>query len=358
MRILVLGGTRFFGREVVRMLVDNGHDVTVLSRGVSPIPFSSDEIVHLRSDRNMRGAVAAALDGQHYDAVFDNSAMLGDAVRDVLSAVSLDGPYVLTSSGAVYHRPGELPLEYGDASFLGDFDPFRMMRPIPEEAAPFEPTWLREEASRERAGYRRGKLEAEAVLSEHMHIPGIRPVVIRPPQIEGPRDPTGRTEFFFRRIQDESGVLLPADRRGGVFQKVSSIDLARAVCAIIEDTSDAISGAYNVAAEEIYTMERYLNGLAWIRGHSPPTIHWICPDHPDESRSSTVEDVPIPTPKVLNTRRIHHAIGWNCSDYRTWMGQTLEWIAARPLPAGYARRRAREREILRACAGISPLSSD
>jgi len=38
MRVLVLGGTRFLGREGVRALLDAGHAVTVLTRGNRPAP--------------------------------------------------------------------------------------------------------------------------------------------------------------------------------------------------------------------------------------------------------------------------------------------------------------------------------
>ena len=32
-KILVLGGTRFFGRKLVERLLKEGHDVTIMTRG-------------------------------------------------------------------------------------------------------------------------------------------------------------------------------------------------------------------------------------------------------------------------------------------------------------------------------------
>ncbi len=46
-KVLMLGGTRFIGVYLARMLVDQGHEVTLLTRGKSPvtaqIPDDTDE---------------------------------------------------------------------------------------------------------------------------------------------------------------------------------------------------------------------------------------------------------------------------------------------------------------------------
>lgn len=39
LQILMLGGTRFIGVYLARMLVDAGHDVTLLTRGKKPVTF-------------------------------------------------------------------------------------------------------------------------------------------------------------------------------------------------------------------------------------------------------------------------------------------------------------------------------
>lgn len=41
MKILVLGGTRFFGRRLVHMLIEDGHDVTIATRGLAQDDFGS-----------------------------------------------------------------------------------------------------------------------------------------------------------------------------------------------------------------------------------------------------------------------------------------------------------------------------
>jgi nucleoside-diphosphate-sugar epimerase len=39
MNILILGGTRFWGKELVKNLINNGHSITIATRGNREIPF-------------------------------------------------------------------------------------------------------------------------------------------------------------------------------------------------------------------------------------------------------------------------------------------------------------------------------
>ena len=46
MRLLVLGGTKFLGRHVVAAALDDGHDVTIFTRGQTN-PELFQEVEHL-----------------------------------------------------------------------------------------------------------------------------------------------------------------------------------------------------------------------------------------------------------------------------------------------------------------------
>ncbi|MFO7941884.1 MAG: NAD-dependent epimerase/dehydratase family protein [Bacillota bacterium] len=347
MRVLVLGGTRFFGRATVERLIEHGHRVTVLSRGVTPLPFSPDAVRHLRCDRNERGAAAELLSGEPpFDVVFDNSAMTESAVREVLEGIRPPVRYILTSSGAVYHRPHETPMERlpGVAERPEEYDPFDFLRPLREDRVPLDSKWLEREIAAEEPGYRRGKLEAERVLIEMTRGNRTSPVILRPPQIEGPRDPTGRTEFFARRVRDGRGVILPADGAGGVFQKVFSEDLAELVVDAVE-CPEQIEGAYNVAREEIFTMERYLGGLALILGVDAPPIHYLSRAQIRDSLGANYR-VPVPSPKVADVSRAKTQLGFEPKEYSYRMTSTLRWILDRAAAPGYSELRERELKIL------------
>ncbi|HEY0062065.1 MAG TPA: NAD-dependent epimerase/dehydratase family protein [Telluria sp.] len=69
--ILVIGGTRYFGKLLVQRLLAAGHQVTIATRGHAPDPFG-ERISRIRVDRrNERAMLAAFGDAAPYDVVYD-----------------------------------------------------------------------------------------------------------------------------------------------------------------------------------------------------------------------------------------------------------------------------------------------
>lgn len=68
MKTLDIGGNRFFGKRLVRLLLEKGHEVTVLNRGYSPF---SQEVRHLLADRTEKAALEKAVSGLTFDAIVD-----------------------------------------------------------------------------------------------------------------------------------------------------------------------------------------------------------------------------------------------------------------------------------------------
>lgn len=48
--ILILGGTRFFGKRLVELLLEEGHKVTIATRGNTPDSFG-EQVDRLQIDR-------------------------------------------------------------------------------------------------------------------------------------------------------------------------------------------------------------------------------------------------------------------------------------------------------------------
>ena len=67
--ILVIGGTLFIGRELVRRLLARGDRVTILHRRRSSLRPGTGAI---NCDRNDKGRVRRALRGRRFDLVYDN----------------------------------------------------------------------------------------------------------------------------------------------------------------------------------------------------------------------------------------------------------------------------------------------
>ena len=100
--ILVLGGTRFFGKKLVERLLESGHDVTIATRGQAGNPFD-ERVTHLQFDRTDAAAFEAAVQGKSWDIVYDNICYSPNDAREAVRILEgKAGKLVFTSSLATY----------------------------------------------------------------------------------------------------------------------------------------------------------------------------------------------------------------------------------------------------------------
>ena len=71
MRILIMGGTRFIGVSLTRLLVAQGHEIVLFNRGNKPVPVAGVRQIH--GDRKDVEQLKAKLSGESFDAIFDNN---------------------------------------------------------------------------------------------------------------------------------------------------------------------------------------------------------------------------------------------------------------------------------------------
>src|SRR5688572_32718981 len=69
-RVLVIGGTLFIGRALVRRLLERGDDVTIMHRG-SGTPYGN-RVQEIRGDRNDVRGVRSVLKDRKFDGVYYN----------------------------------------------------------------------------------------------------------------------------------------------------------------------------------------------------------------------------------------------------------------------------------------------
>ena len=110
MDLLILGGTRFLGRQLVEAALGRGHRVTLFNRGKSN-PGLFPEIEELLGER---GGDLSALRGRRWDAVIDTSGYLP---REVHASAGLladsAGHYTFVSSISVYEDFARTGLDEG-----------------------------------------------------------------------------------------------------------------------------------------------------------------------------------------------------------------------------------------------------
>ena len=100
MKILVLGGTRFFGVHMVNDLIEKGHEITIATRGQAPDDFG-DSVMRIRLDRTDEDSIKAMISDTHYDVIIDKIAYCSNDVRKLLDNADCD-KYIYMSSTAVY----------------------------------------------------------------------------------------------------------------------------------------------------------------------------------------------------------------------------------------------------------------
>jgi 2'-hydroxyisoflavone reductase len=176
MRILVLGGTRFLGRHLVDAALARGHDVTIFTRGVVPVPWGA-AVTHRVGNRDPRVAPGlAALGSGDWDAVVDTSGYVPRCVgAGAQRLVGRVAHYAFVSSLSVY----------ADASRPG----------LAEDA----PVAQRDDPASEDVAAHYGALKA-ACEDEVRAAFGDRALVVRPGLIVGPHDPTDRFAYWVARF--------------------------------------------------------------------------------------------------------------------------------------------------------------
>lgn len=174
-KVLVLGGTRFFGKRLVHLLAASGADVTVATRGLSTVDLPP-EVKRLTLDRDEREWLAAAGE-QDWDIVYDNICYSAQNALDACEVFrGRAGKYVLTSTLSVYDFSEEALKEE-------DFQPDSYeIRVLP----------------REKVTYQEGKRQAEAVFFQRGSFPV---AAVRFPIVLAEDDYTKRLHFHVEHIQ-------------------------------------------------------------------------------------------------------------------------------------------------------------
>ena len=246
MKILTVGGTRFFGRAFVEEAARRGHDVSVFHRGESE-PADLTGVEHLHGDRN---AGLDALAGRSWDAVLDTCAFVPREVRELAETIGDQvGHYTLVSSLSVH--PDDLPVGATEET--------------PTHQPPFPDT---EDVTEETYGPLKVACEVEAASAFD------RPLVIRPGYIVGPHDPTDRFTWWVRRAA-AGGEMLAAGPPDAPIQGIDARDLGIFVLDRIEASDTDTYGV--VGPAEPATTAGVLES-ARAAGGADTTFVWADPN--------------------------------------------------------------------------------
>ncbi|SEM13022.1 MULTISPECIES: NAD-dependent epimerase/dehydratase family protein [unclassified Butyrivibrio] len=176
MKILVVGGTRYFGIPMVNSLLQKGHEITIATRGNSKPDFEAS-VDYVVMDRMDSQSVNEALGGRHFDLIIDKIAYSSKDVKALLENVTCDR-YIQMSTCSVY------PKDHPD---------------ITEDEFPsekYELHWIDRIKD-----YQETKRQAERAVFEFMDPENIS--FVRYPIVMGENDYTGRLDFYIEHIRDQ-----------------------------------------------------------------------------------------------------------------------------------------------------------
>jgi nucleoside-diphosphate-sugar epimerase len=252
MKVLIIGGTRFLGRQLAWRLLAGGHRVTLFNRGRISDPFG-DRVERLVGDRTT-GDLARQLGGREFDAVVDTAAYNGADARQAVDVLGgRVGHYVFISSGQTYL----VRQTYPRPSRETDYDGPLMPRPAdPRELSEWE--------------YGIGKRDAEDALAEAWRSARFPATRLRLPMVNGPGDYYRRIESYLWRLLDGGPVLLP-DGGDTPTRHVYSGSVVRTLTAILGDPR-TFGQAYNMAQEETPTLREIVTLLAESLGAAPRLV--------------------------------------------------------------------------------------
>ncbi|MGB5635840.1 MAG: NAD-dependent epimerase/dehydratase family protein [Waterburya sp.] len=236
MRILIMGGTRFIGVSLTKVLVEQGHEVVLFNRGNNPAPV--EVVSQIRGDRKDGTQLKEKLSGESFDAIFDNN---GRELSDTQPLVEIFNGrvkhFVYVSSAGVYLKTPQMPHMEGD---------------------PVDPK-----------SRHKGKHHTEAYLAES----GIPWTSIRPVYIYGPQNYNDLEAWFFDRIVRDRPIPIPGN--GQYITQFGHIqDLAVAMASVLGNET-AVGKIYNISGDRYVTFDGLAYACATAAGKSLGEINLV-----------------------------------------------------------------------------------
>jgi 2'-hydroxyisoflavone reductase len=218
--LLILGGTRFLGPEIVEAAKVSGWTITLFNRGKTN-PGLFPDLEKLQGDRN---GDLKSLAGRSFDAVVDTSGYFPRQVRDSAALLGKSAKqYVFVSSISVYADLGKPGID--------ETAPVAVLR---------DPTV--EKVTEETYGGLKALCEAAAETA----MPG-RVTNVRPGLIVGPNDGTDRFTYWPVRVAKGGEVLAP-NRPEDPVQLIDVRDLAAWIVKTIDTKT---FGVFNATSDPI-----------------------------------------------------------------------------------------------------------
>ena len=320
MRILVIGGTRFLGRNLVEIALKQGHEITLFNRGqTNPELFPGIE--KLIGDRD---SALAPLKGRTWDVVVDTCGYV---------------PRIVAKSAELLAGSVELYVFISTINVYADYS-----KPGLIEDSPL--ATIKDESIEEVTGETYGPLKVLCERAVRQNFPK-GSLIPRCGLIVGPHDPTDRFTYWPVRIQKGGEVLVPSPPP----MQVQFVDVRDLIGFLLALAEHRISGIFNTTGPvDKLTMREFLDKCNAETGNQA-SLAWVSEEF---IMNNDVGHIPMWTPE--NWRGIFQAncakaidAGLSFRPIAETIRDTLSWHATRPgnydLKVGL--KPNKERELLR-----------
>ncbi|MGF2197907.1 NAD-dependent epimerase/dehydratase family protein [Enterococcus casseliflavus] len=284
-KVLVLGGTRFFGKYLVQSLIDQGLDVTIATRGNTKDSFG-DQVNRIIFDRTDEESIKTALTKETYEVIYDNIAYTSNDIEILLRHVT-PKRYIVTSSMSAYH---ELHFDLKETDFDPAKEAFRLV-------------------SSEEVDYAQGKRTVEEILTQkYSQIPS---VFVRFPYVIGADDYTKRFTFYIDHLIKQMPMAVD-----NLTHQMGFVDAQEAGKFLAFLGTSSFTGPINGASKGTVSLEEVLQYVTKKTGLSPLF-------------SETGDQGPYNgTPAYSINVGLAEEIGFSFSQLQDWIYQLCDWEIA------------------------------
>lgn len=307
MKVLVIGGTLFIGRQLVAELLKAGHSVAILHRRSKH--NLSKRVENLLADRNDPEAIRRVIGERRFEVVFDNvydwerGTTAAQVEATALAMGNHLARYVFMSSVAAY----------GDGlnHYEGD--------PLAPDNHP--------------EAYVRNKAMTERALLRLHRKNGFPVVTFRPPFVYGPENPFYREAFFWDRMRAGRPIVIPGDGTR-LMQFVYVKDLVRALLRSIE-VDAAVGEAFNIGNPKPLTQVEAVREMARTAGKKPELVR--VPREKIAAAGGNVLSDPfyfgqyLDLPPITeNVSKLQRVLGVRLTAFATGLRETHRWYLRQP----------------------------
>lgn len=242
MKVLFIGGTGIISSACAQLAVDQGHDLTILNRGVTDRPMPRG-VTHLSADIHDQTAAAEALGNNTYDVVVDWVVYAPQHIElDIALFAGRTAQYIFISSASAYQRPAPAP--------------------ITEDMPLANPFWE----------YSRQKIACEQALMRAHQASGFPGTIVRPTHTYDQRQiPFHERWTLIDRLRRGAPIVVHGDGTS-LWTLTHHRDFAVGFNGLF-GRPEAIGQAYHITSDEWLTWDEIANTLGAAAGATPQIVH-------------------------------------------------------------------------------------